>query len=599
MEFITRWFSPSPPSTALVLAPESLQEIQAEAADVVVSNGERARASRQEQLMAGRINALPESSPSVAHSEVLQQRAKNILDDGARIRNGGAPHAVQSRSASWRAMDEQRATLELARHEAHQTLGAVLCEVVLADPVAARTVLSESIRQMGEQMGYFQNIPSPLNGIFAQPAQLINANRLTAIRSASSAVSAPSTTRLSLAQKEKEYEQWVYSVDVYSQYITNVEKAIDKILAVLTGLAPDGGILIRRYQLEALFNELSVPSEKNILYPPQDKSATGLEGASYEECAAWLSKLGGSADIYKIVEVHPGGYAIVIYDGIAQMLEKKLGEFGPYDWSYKYIYKDQALEELRFLESVVHSSTLMLNYFKIQLEAAYVAKLGRSLDDVSNDMIDAIGAIETGYLDVYLNALEVYTEFYDKLVKEVVSQLSACITANTAAGKEGDIIFDTKKFIHLLDIVEAYYFEDYTHKVPKETAVLFPPQIKGGALETASQAECEAWAKEFGLPPNCVKPSGSGYVLVLDMSPVRQMIQSIYDSVGLGPAQNVQASKYSAWETGFNALLAQVEHRYQMIVNGASNAQSTVDSLYKLLTESIKSMYQALRQFFQ
>lgn len=203
---------------------------------------------------------------------------------------------------------------------------------------------------------------------------------------------------------------------------------------------------------------------------------------------------------------------------------------------------------------------------------------------------DKISATGEHYLGVYENVVAVYTRFYQNY-SNILSALGGWLLP----GKDGNNVkLDVTSLMQALNQLLQEYGS------PSEKTVLFPAQ-SGGTLIGATETEARQWLEELNLPETCLKPVGTGYVVLVDLTPVQKMVD---DLNGLGrPGDDskleMDNAKYQAWQSGFKAQEENMKTTLQTLTQKYSNANSLYDNLVKVLSSTISSCMEAAKSFLQ
>ncbi|EGW7510820.1 SPI-1 type III secretion system needle tip complex protein SipD [Salmonella enterica] len=203
------------------------------------------------------------------------------------------------------------------------------------------------------------------------------------------------------------------------------------------------------------------------------------------------------------------------------------------------------------------------------------------------DMVSQnISAIGDNYLGVYENVVAVYTDFYQAF-SDILSKMGGWLLP----GKDGNTVkLDVTSLKNgLNNLINKY------NQINKNT-ILFPAQ-SGGATE----AEARQWLSELNLPDSCLKSTGSGYVVTVDLTPLRKMVQDI-DGLGKpGDDSKLEMdnAKYQAWQAGSKAQEEKLKTTLQTLTQKYSNANSLYDNLVKVLSSTISSSLETAKSFLQ
>lgn len=180
-----------------------------------------------------------------------------------------------------------------------------------------------------------------------------------------------------------------------------------------------------------------------------------------------------------------------------------------------------------------------------------------------------IGNINDNYLGVYEDVVALYTEFYQAF-SEILSQMGSWITPGSDSNT---VKFDSAALKKALEQLKT--------------------DFKDKPLFSGTPEQALAWAKELGLPEDCVKVvDGKGYVFI-DMTPIDNMIKN------LPPSGEINNAAFQAWQSGFKAQEENLKNTLQTLTQKYSNANSLFDNLVKVLSSTISSCTETCKSFFQ
>ncbi|TKI05073.1 IpaD/SipD/SspD family type III secretion system needle tip protein [Martelella alba] len=201
----------------------------------------------------------------------------------------------------------------------------------------------------------------------------------------------------------------------------------------------------------------------------------------------------------------------------------------------------------------------------------------KSYAELWQDAVDAIGAIKEDYLEVYETVVERYTAFYSDF-SDFMSGLTAYLDVSTD-DKGNQTMQFRPEVLDEIDKLLATYGNG-------EQGVLFP------ATGSATREDAEKWAAELGLDPACVQASGDGYVVRIDLSPLQTIRDNMSDSA-LAPMSTFQ---YQSWRSGFDAQSGKFQTTLQLLTTKYGNANGMFDTMVKVLSSSITSGAETLKQ---
>ncbi len=210
-----------------------------------------------------------------------------------------------------------------------------------------------------------------------------------------------------------------------------------------------------------------------------------------------------------------------------------------------------------------------------------------------DDLAVIIRNMQDNYVDSFATAMAKYTEFLGDISK-LKSALSACTTTSGEAGK---MTVDFDKFSTELGlIIQKYNYAEYDQYRPDMII-----GVGGGVLYTApdagdaGKADAEAMAKQLGLNPSCVKQVCGQYIVALDLTPLSEIMSSIYKKCDPDNGRTVVVltmgqGEYDSWFTGATSQFQTIENTAQVLAERFSRANSNLDSLYKMLSSVISDI---------
>lgn len=240
-------------------------------------------------------------------------------------------------------------------------------------------------------------------------------------------------------------------------------------------------------------------------------------------------------------------------------------------------------------ETLFETVSVTRSYMPAGLQLAS-SDTGISDAELWDIVADTISVVGENYLGVYENVVEVYTRFYQDY-----SDISSSLGGWLSAGEDGNTVkLDVTSLTNMLNQL----IQEYGNA--SEETVLFPAQ-SGDTLTTATEAEARQWLDELDLPESCLVSSGTGYVVLIDLTPVQKMVE---DLNGLGrPGDDskleMDNAKYQAWQSGFKAQEENMKTTLQTLTQKYSNANSLYDNLVKVLSSTISSCMEAAKSFLQ
>jgi invasin D len=201
----------------------------------------------------------------------------------------------------------------------------------------------------------------------------------------------------------------------------------------------------------------------------------------------------------------------------------------------------------------------------------------KSSNDFFDKLLDLIGLIKNGYLDVYQHIIEAYSAFFTDFNKNLTAKMKDWIEGANE-GKE------IKLNVGELRAALNGMLDEY--KPPK--SVLFPMPGKEGA----SREEAQKWKDALGLPDSClVKNEDGTYSVVMDLSPLHTMLLNLPE----GGTVTWDTARFQAWQTGFNAQEERMKNMLQSYMQKYSNANSYHDNFNKTLSSHLNQYSDMLK----
>ncbi len=211
------------------------------------------------------------------------------------------------------------------------------------------------------------------------------------------------------------------------------------------------------------------------------------------------------------------------------------------------------------------------------LRLAGEGKEFKSYRELWQDAVDGIGVIKAGYLEVYETVVERYTAFYSDF-SDFMSGLTAYLDVTTDDKGNQTMEFKTEALNKINALINSYS--------SGSKGILFP------ASGTTTKAEAEKWAAELGLPAHCVTSVVGGFVVKMDISPLTTIRDNLRD-IALKPMTTFQ---YQSWRSGFDAQSGKFQTTLQTLTTKYGNANGMFDTLVKVLSSSITSGAETLKQ---
>jgi len=196
---------------------------------------------------------------------------------------------------------------------------------------------------------------------------------------------------------------------------------------------------------------------------------------------------------------------------------------------------------------------------------------------ICQNVTDAIADMNTNYLEVFQDAVELYASFFSDF-SDLMGELYTFISAN-----DDRTVLDVRGFANALD----QFLAKYPVNPPNENTTLF----------SGTKEECEAWAQQFGLDASkSVVQVNGRYVVVIDTSSVQNIRNSLNNLDS--PSQEFNVAQWQAWHANVDMQKESVNSNMQTLTQKYANASSTFDNLVKVLSSTISSLLDTDKSFF-
>lgn len=191
-------------------------------------------------------------------------------------------------------------------------------------------------------------------------------------------------------------------------------------------------------------------------------------------------------------------------------------------------------------------------------------------------MAKRIEGVKTGYLEVYETLVERYTGLFSDF-SDFMGKLTTYLKVTPDKNGNQVMTFEAGALDEVNALIKKY---------SGDQGNLYP--VSG----TTSQADALAWAKELGIDTKFVVKSGSGYVIKMDLGP----LNNIRDSLAPDLVKSMSTFEYQSWRSGFDAQSDRMKTTLQTLTSKYGSANSTYETVIKLLSSMISSMSDVLKQ---
>ncbi|HHN8624603.1 TPA: IpaD/SipD/SspD family type III secretion system needle tip protein [Escherichia fergusonii] len=202
--------------------------------------------------------------------------------------------------------------------------------------------------------------------------------------------------------------------------------------------------------------------------------------------------------------------------------------------------------------------------------------------EIGEIITSLMGKANDDYLKIYEHAVSQQSKFWQR-----VSELQAKLKNLVKADGE-NIKFDVNSYQQILLSITAF--------IP--SLFVYPPtDASGNYLFLPTKEQAQNWAKEFygdaGKINGHVTPTGELYYSVPLVS---EALNNLLNNL---PTSTMTSTEYQAWYTGFTAQIEDVKTFSQTLTTKYSSANSTYDSLIKLLTSTITTLFDNCKEYMR
>ncbi|MBF7141017.1 MULTISPECIES: IpaD/SipD/SspD family type III secretion system needle tip protein [Pseudomonas] len=199
-------------------------------------------------------------------------------------------------------------------------------------------------------------------------------------------------------------------------------------------------------------------------------------------------------------------------------------------------------------------------------------------DGFFDGLQDLIALIGGSYLDIFEELVGKYTDFYEAFNDEIVAQLAHWFWTSG----DNDIEFKAATFRNAVqNLINRY------SKAPE--GQLYPPD---GV--SATEQDARNWAAAMGLPESCVKQIDGKWVIMMDLTPLQDMIKS---TQGWDDGVKINVARFEAWKTSFYGFEGAMKNYLQLATNKYSNANAYHDNFIKILSSQLSQFAEMLKGY--
>lgn len=188
-----------------------------------------------------------------------------------------------------------------------------------------------------------------------------------------------------------------------------------------------------------------------------------------------------------------------------------------------------------------------------------------------------LSEVQQSFIDnynTYNNGVQAYFNFYSAF-SNFMSEMSKYL--HTGEDKNGNqtLYYEQAVIDELNKLISQY--------ATGPNGVLFP--ISG----TATKAQAERWAQEWGMSADCVQQlAGGGWGVRVDLTPLTEMANGLKSTL-----KDMNSFQFQAWQSGFDAQADKLKNTVQILMTKLTSEMGKQDNRLKELDAfltSIKNM---------
>ncbi len=191
----------------------------------------------------------------------------------------------------------------------------------------------------------------------------------------------------------------------------------------------------------------------------------------------------------------------------------------------------------------------------------------------------ALNDMKERYMDEYENIIQRYKEFYQEF-SDCISKLSSDITVTTDS-KGNQFITLGKNTVDKMRAMLVKFAGDEGRLYPK--------------AGTTTKENAEKWAAELGLPAGSVVKSGDGYIVKINVEPLKIIVQSLENNTG----SELPMVKYNVFKEGLDGQGDKFKQTMQLLVQKYTTAVSLFDNTVKQYSSIMAKMADLMKLIIQ
>lgn len=232
---------------------------------------------------------------------------------------------------------------------------------------------------------------------------------------------------------------------------------------------------------------------------------------------------------------------------------------------------------------------------------------------------EAIGNIETTYLESYQNSLAKMTEFLNAFNNDVYSNFASWVKEKSG-GKDNELIFNGATACKELNDFLKKYASTKSYNTPSSiegmnaAGILWPSveEYTGSteeefkewtaSLGTEDKNTAIQWASDLGVPESCVVAVIPGqtpekWVISVDLQHVQSMRDGLIKNGWTADNMTITNVTYQAYNTAFTSSFSSQKAFIEALTEKNRNGKATFDNLSNVLSSTISSCLETDKQF--
>lgn len=206
--------------------------------------------------------------------------------------------------------------------------------------------------------------------------------------------------------------------------------------------------------------------------------------------------------------------------------------------------------------------------------------------EICEIIAELMHTLHDDYLEIFEHAVEKQTAYWQKFTN---FQTNLAKYTSTSGSDSRVTISDIDSLWKELDTLMVT--PDMDASTVSADLILYPVEPD----TYVTKEEAKKWAQELGLPDGCVCGKDDKYIVVIDTTPVNRLRYSKVIDCGQ-PSWSGSTTEYQAWQTTYNAQAENIKTNTQTLTTKYSTANSTYDTIIKLLSSSIQTLFDCCKE---